>query len=105
MSKMSTKMNDTMMRVMEKLTPTCQVVAERISDSMERKLTMRERIGVKVHLLGCDLCERYKRQMLSLQELLKQYSLSLEKEENLPDVKLDINAREKISQALKHARE
>ena len=39
--------------------PTCQVTVEKISQSMERKLTLRERIDLKLHLWICAWCQWY----------------------------------------------
>ena len=39
--------------------PTCQQTVEKISQSMERKLTMRERLNLKLHLWICAWCQWY----------------------------------------------
>ena len=39
--------------------PTCQQTVETISQSMERKLTLRERVKVKLHLWICAWCQWY----------------------------------------------
>jgi hypothetical protein len=39
--------------------PTCQVTVEKISQSMERSLTLRERIDLKLHLWICAWCQWY----------------------------------------------
>src|ERR671929_199409 len=39
--------------------PTCQQTVEKISQSMERPLTFRERINVKLHLWICAWCQWY----------------------------------------------
>ena len=39
--------------------PTCQQTVERISQSMERQLTLRERVRVKLHLWICVWCQWY----------------------------------------------
>lgn len=39
--------------------PTCQQTVEKISQSLERKLTMRESISVKLHLWICSWCQWY----------------------------------------------
>jgi hypothetical protein len=39
--------------------PPCQQVVEQISQSMERKLTLRERINLKLHLWICAWCQWY----------------------------------------------
>lgn len=39
--------------------PACQQTVEKLSQSLERKLTMRERIDVKLHLWICAWCQWY----------------------------------------------
>ena len=39
--------------------PTCKQTVETISQSMERKLTLRESIKTKLHLLICAWCQWY----------------------------------------------
>jgi len=39
--------------------PTCQQTVEKISQSMERKLTVRESIKLKLHLWACAWCQSY----------------------------------------------
>jgi hypothetical protein len=39
--------------------PSCQLTVEKISQSMERKLTLRERIDLKLHLWICAWCQWY----------------------------------------------
>lgn len=39
--------------------PTCQQTVEKISQSMERRLNLRERIDLKLHLWICAWCQWY----------------------------------------------
>ena len=39
--------------------PTCQTTVEKISQSMERKLMLRERFDLKLHLWICAWCQWY----------------------------------------------
>jgi len=39
--------------------PTCQQTVEKISASMERRLSLRERINLKLHLWICAWCQWY----------------------------------------------
>jgi hypothetical protein len=41
----------------------CKDVSHLISRSMDQKLPLRIRFGVKFHLMMCDLCLRYKEQL------------------------------------------
>ena len=93
-------MHKLLMTIMTKLTPTCQVVTQRISESLDgRKLTLRERIGIKLHLLGCELCERYRKQILMIQDLLSRYASKME-EKWEDDGKLRPEVRERIRKVI-----
>ncbi|MBI5836578.1 MAG: zf-HC2 domain-containing protein [Candidatus Eisenbacteria bacterium] len=45
------------------LIPSCRQVVERASDFLERRLRLRERIGVLVHLAMCPGCKAYVEQL------------------------------------------
>ena len=64
----------------------CQKATRLISEAMERKLTLKESIELKLHLYVCDLCERFLKQIHSLRKLLRSYTP--QNEHHLPwDVK------------------
>jgi len=46
---------------------TCKEVAQLASESLDRSLTLYERLTLRLHLLRCDLCSRYVRQLKFLQ--------------------------------------
>jgi len=41
----------------------CQQVAERASDFLDAKLTLRARLQMRLHLMMCRFCREYVRQM------------------------------------------
>jgi len=41
----------------------CREVARLASEALDRKLTLKERIGLRFHLMMCKLCTRYVRQL------------------------------------------
>lgn len=43
--------------------PTCQEVALRLSDDIERALPLRQRLGMQAHLALCPNCRRYAAQL------------------------------------------
>jgi len=50
---------------------TCKDVTRLISESMDRSLPLRKRVGVRVHLLVCKFCARYERQLLLIRETVR----------------------------------
>lgn len=53
---------------------TCKEVSKLISDSLERKLPLRQRISVHLHLMMCNMCRSYRRQILALRQLISRYA-------------------------------
>ena len=47
----------------------CRGAAPLISHGMDRKLPLEDRAAVAVHLLGCNHCRRYRRQLLLLRNV------------------------------------
>ena len=49
----------------------CKEVTRMVSESMDRKLPLHQRMGIRVHLLMCKFCSRYKKQLLILREAMR----------------------------------
>ncbi len=43
--------------------PTCREVHRLVSEGMDRKLTFVERARIRLHLVVCEACTRFNRQM------------------------------------------
>ena len=41
----------------------CREVSQLASEALDRKLTLKERIGLRFHLMMCKLCTRYVQQL------------------------------------------
>ena len=41
----------------------CKDISLLISKSMDKKLSLKHRMGIRFHLMMCDLCRRYKSQL------------------------------------------
>lgn len=48
---------------------TCKEATELLSQSLDSKLTLSQKIGLHMHLSMCKLCTRHKKQIAFLQEL------------------------------------
>lgn len=70
----------------------CRDVSSLISRSMDKKLPISTRFGIKFHLMMCKLCRRYEKQLLTLQEALKTEII----------IPLPQSIREQIKAALKN---
>src|SRR6266700_7243057 len=49
----------------------CRRMVPLMSESLERRLTIRERMGLRLHLLVCDWCARYLEQIKFLRWILR----------------------------------
>jgi len=52
----------------------CKDVSQKVSESMDRKLPVSQRVGIRTHLMMCRFCSRYKRQVFLLRETLQLYA-------------------------------
>ncbi len=48
---------------------TCKEIAQLASESLDRSLSLYERLTLRLHLLRCDMCSRYVRQLKFLQRV------------------------------------
>lgn len=51
--------------------PVCQTIVETISQSMERKLTLRESIDLKLHLWICAWCQWYMEHLHTIRDVAR----------------------------------
>ena len=42
-----------------------------ISESMDRKLPLFQRMGIRLHLMMCEFCSRYRKQLLFIRQTLR----------------------------------
>jgi hypothetical protein len=79
--------------------PPCKEIVKIVSASLDRKLTVRERAVMRLHLLACKPCVRYMEQSYFLSSAASQLDENLKDE--LFTGKLSDEARERIKDALK----
>lgn len=59
-----------MQKIMDSLMPSCEIVSHKISESMDHKISIADRMRVQMHLMVCDLCARYRDQLLTIQKMI-----------------------------------
>jgi hypothetical protein len=79
----------------------CKAVTRMVSESMDRKLPFYQRIGIRMHLLMCRLCSRYRRQLSFLRETIRLQAASSEDIESA--IVLPPGARERIKRSIRNA--
>jgi len=80
MTSVKIKIMTNMMLILNKLTASCEIITEKISESIDHKLTLKERITIRIHITFCKFCRRYYRQLTMMhhyfEERLKKESQS-----------------------------
>lgn len=56
-------MNKALVKLIDRITPGCEKVAMLSSERLDRRLTLKERISVRLHFLICYFCRRYHDQL------------------------------------------
>jgi len=69
-----------------------------VSESLDRELPLHQRMGIRIHLLMCKFCSRYRRQLLILREVIPLYTIRSEKIE--PSIALPLEAKARIKRAM-----
>lgn len=77
---------------------TCKEISKLVSDSLDRKLPVRQRIGVRFHLMMCSMCRAYEKQTHLLRKMMHSYARL--KDGNTASEHLSEQARQRIKKAL-----
>ncbi len=77
--------------------PSCKRVAELVAQSQDEKLSLRDRIGIKLHIMICKGCQQYAKQL----NLLNQATQTLIKRKDGSGEGLSDEAKNRIEAALK----
>lgn len=88
-----------LMPAMEKLTPSCEDISKKISRSLDTDISFRDFIGIRFHTLTCVLCQRYRKQLLNMHELMEKYADEID-ESRFESVRLSDNARDRMKKVL-----
>ena len=62
-------MRQVLQKLMARFDQGCEAVSRTSSVSLDRPLSLRERLGLYTHLFMCDFCRRYRRQLIAIQKL------------------------------------
>jgi hypothetical protein len=76
----------------------CKEVTRMVSESLDRALPFYQRMGIRIHLMMCKLCTRYRKQLLILREAIHLKSKH-DEEIELP-ISLPSGAKERIKRLL-----
>lgn len=85
-------------QLLSRLQP-CRKIVPLISQSMDRQLKLREWLQMKLHLLICSWCVRYKKQITFLRQILRQQERSCSSIASTAG--LNDAARDRINQSIR----
>jgi hypothetical protein len=86
--------------LMDKLMPSCDVVSRMISDSLDRPLPLWGRLRIRLHLMFCRFCTRYRRQLMAMRNMFENNHQKEEASQATDQPGLSDSARERIKQSL-----
>ncbi len=79
----------------------CKEVSRLVSESLDRKLSIWQRMQVMVHLMMCGMCARFRKQTLFLHAAAKRYFGIMDEGAGVLNDQLTTEAHERIKQSLK----
>lgn len=79
----------------------CKDVTQLISRSMDASLPIGKRIGVRIHLLMCQLCARYRQQLLLIRNTVRNFAETADAPVEPFGETLSEEARERIRKSLR----
>lgn len=71
----------------------CKHASQLISKSLDQRLSFFERLSLRLHLLICDVCSRFRQQLYTLKSAIKAL---LKQTENDETIQLPLQAKERI---------
>jgi hypothetical protein len=80
-----------------KITPSCAEMTKLASQSQDRRLTIPQRISIRLHFLICAWCKRYFKQMTVIRSAARDCGDHVPPD---PDTSLSPEAKERITRAL-----
>lgn len=75
----------------------CKQASQLISQGLDKKLSGRERFGLKMHLLMCRYCRRFSQQLHKLNVVISSMKKNIENDE---DIKLSPEAKDRIVKSI-----
>ncbi len=79
----------------------CREISELVSQSLDRKLPLRQRLSVRFHLGMCRFCSGFRRQLLLLSKAATKEAERVERDETSAESPcLSAEARERIQKAI-----
>ncbi len=78
----------------------CKEVSRLVSESLDRKFSFWQRMGVWMHLSMCKLCRGFRKDLLNLRSAARQHADDIKMYASESNFTLSEEARERIQRAL-----
>jgi anti-sigma factor RsiW len=83
--------------------PDCKTITQTLSASLDRELSLREKIVTRLHLFTCAACQNYVKQINFMREAFQIREETFSSERNAFAPRLSTDAKERMKNALKQA--
>jgi hypothetical protein len=80
--------------------PSCEEVTRLVSESLDRPLPLRKRIGLRLHFTICVLCRRYGKQLRFITDAVRSHPERVDGHEQTGTPTLSAEAHERMKRAL-----
>lgn len=80
---------------------TCKEITKLVSESLDRPLPIRQRLAIRLHVLLCKLCDRYRQHLFIIRDAVRRHPDRLEGHESPSPPSLSPEARERIKDSLR----
>ncbi len=91
--------------ILKILTLNCREAADLLSATEDGRISRAERLALRLHLLICGPCRRYRRALQKLREVTKVAMERLESGGHLPGSRLSEEARSRLRRVVETAQE
>lgn len=81
--------------------PDCKTITPTIGESLDRRLSLREKIVMRLHLFTCEACANYLKEIKFLREVVQIREEKMTRDDDFPAAKLNSDAKERIRNALR----
>ncbi|MGY3053285.1 hypothetical protein ACVWYG_001483 [Pedobacter sp. UYEF25] len=86
---------------LRKIANNCKKATFLIEKKQTGKITIREQLELKIHMMGCSLCRIYEKQSLLINKMVKDFFSSQEEEKSSLDEKFKKKLQAEIEKKLK----
>ena len=81
--------------------PDCKIITPIIGKSIDRKISLREKITIKLHFLTCKACANYLKQIKFLRQAMQIQEKVFTNGNDVSNAKMSAEAKDRIKKALK----